>query len=275
MINKKTERLRNAETKRFFCFSAFLSLCLLFFSATANAQEWKEIKGEHFIIKFTQDEKFAKEVLQKAEVYYKKIASELGYQRYSNFWTWDKRVKIYIYPDKISFTKATGQPDWSEGMANYTNKEIISYAWSGGFLDALLPHEMAHLVFRDYVGFTGKIPLWMDEGVAQWMEPAKREAVHPAIKALLREGKILPLKTMMELDVREVEDGDLAGIFYVEAISLVGFLITEHSSGDFISFCRQLRDGKSVDKALTFTYATSMRSIEELEEEWQSYIRGE
>lgn len=237
--------------------------------------EWKEIKGDHFIIYFVENKKFAKEVLRHAEKYYKKIASELGYARYSDFWKWDKRVKIYIYKDRTSFFKEIRPPEWSEGLADYKNKTIISYAWSKGFLEALLPHEMTHLIFRDYVGFKGEIPIWLDEGVAQWQEPAKRAIVKSAMLDLFDKGKVIPLSRLMELDIRKEEDKELVRTYYIEAVSLVGFLIEEYGSKRFIAFCRQLRDGKSMDEALRFSYPTSIRSLDELEEEWRGYIRKE
>lgn len=250
----------------------FLVFYCLFFVNAADAREWEEIKSEHFFVYFEGDEKFAKKVLRKSEIYYRKIASELGYQRHSGFWTWDNRVKIYIYPDKNSFLKETGQPQWSEGEADYTNKEISSYVWSKGFLDALLPHEMTHLIFRDYVGFKGEVPLWLDEGVAQWMEPHKRKAVKLAITRLADEGKLLSVRQMMTLDIRTSGDSDLVRAYYIQAISLVGFLVTKYSAARFTNFCRQLRDGKSIEKSLTFAYPISIRSIEDLEKKWRKHI---
>jgi hypothetical protein len=104
--------------------------CLFFFlmffcvSVCCRAENWKEVSGEHFIIYYFNNDSFAKEISYKAEDYYKRIASDLGYPRYSEFWLWDKRVKIYIYPDHASFLKATGQPEWSHGTADYKNKSI-------------------------------------------------------------------------------------------------------------------------------------------------------
>jgi len=253
-------------------------LCSIYFQfplSVADAQEWQEVKSEHFIVYFTGDENFAKEVSRQSEVYYRQIALELGYQRYSGFWTWDHRVKIYIHPNRESFLKDTGQPQWSEGVANYTTKEIASYAWSEGFLEALLPHEMTHLIFRDYVGFKGEVPLWLDEGVAQWMEPQKREAVKYAIANLSQQGKLLSLRQMMTLDIREVDDSALVTTYYIQAVSLVSFLVKKYNSGRFANFCRQLRDGKSIEESLKFAYPTALRSIEDLEEKWAAYIKEE
>ncbi len=234
--------------------------------------QWKEIKSEHFIVHFEKDEGFAKEVSRKSEMYYRKIASELGYQRYSGFWTWDNRVTIDIHPTLESFLAATNQPQWSQGVANYTTKSIASYALSKEFLDGLLPHELTHLIFRDYVGFKGDVPLWLDEGVAQWMEPKKRKAVQFVIKRLAREGKLFSLEQMMTLDIRTSNDNARVGVYYVQAVSLVSFLVNKYGTVRFTNFCRQLRDGKNVADALVFAYPRSLRSLEDLEIKWQKYI---
>jgi hypothetical protein len=160
-------------------------------------------------------------------------------------------------------------------MANYTDKEISSYTWSEGFLDALLPHEMTHLIFRDYVGFTGEIPLWLDEGVAQWMEPKKRELVKLATVRIADQGKLLSVEKMMALDIRKNEDADYVGAYYVQAVSLISFLVTKYGPTRFTNFCRQLRDGKTVKESLIFVYPTAIRSLEELQEKWIAYIKEE
>lgn len=253
---------------------SFAIVLLIFYPAIIiDAQQWREVKGDHFIVYFEQDEKFAEEVLTKAEIYYREIALELGYQRYSGFWTWNNRVKIFIYPDRTSFLAATNQPAWSAGLANYKDKTIVSYVWSQGFTNSLLPHETAHLVFRDYVGFEGEVPLWLDEGVAQWMEPKKRQKAKEAIRDLIDQGGFMSLEGLLAMDIREVGNEQWVPSYYIEAVSLVGFLISEYGSENFIDFCRQLRDGKSFQEALKFSYPTSIRSIQELEEKWQSYIK--
>jgi len=243
--------------------------------ASAQEPQWQELKSEHFIVYFNEEEDFAKDVSRQSEDYYKSIASELGYQRHSGFWTWDNRVKLYLYPDRESFLRETNQPQWSDGVANYTDKSISSFVYSEGFLDGLLPHELAHLIFRDYVGFKGEVPLWLDEGVAQWMEPMKREAVLRTIKYLDQQGRLIPLSRMMSLDIRNSKDDDLVGVFYVQAVSLVSFLVTEYGTSRFTNFCRQLRDGKSIVNSLTFAYPTAIRSVEDLQEKWLSHIKEE
>ena len=92
--------------------------CLVF------AQEWNELKGDHFIIlDYSKEQSDAKHVLDKAEKDYRRIAEDLGYVRRSEFWTWSNRVKIYIYPDHSSYIEASGQPVWSQAVADYSKKE--------------------------------------------------------------------------------------------------------------------------------------------------------
>jgi hypothetical protein len=276
--------------------SCLITVLVLFYG-TCFAQDWKEAKGEHFLVYFTQNELVANDVLKKAEVYYRDIAIDLGYPRYSDFWTWDNRVKIYIYPDHDSYIKATSQPDWSQGLADYKKKQIISYAWSKGFVDSLLPHEITHLIFRDFVGFKGQIPLWLDEGVAQWSEKNKRKQIEGIVKELYLNNALISLEDMMKLDVRRLKDKEkvyirsirtkegqrgilflsaenLVNTYYVQAVSLVEFLIDRYGADSFANFCRQLRDGKDLEEALKFAYPMSVRGMAELEDKWREYIAG-
>jgi hypothetical protein len=268
------------------------ALCL----AADNPGSWLEKKSEHFIVYFNQDEKFAQEVLDTAEKDYRRIAYDLGYERFSEFWTWDKRVKIYIYPDRDSFLKVTGQPSWSEGMADYTSKQVVSYVWGKGFVESLLPHEIAHLVFRDFVGFKGEIPLWLDEGVAQWEEEAKRKEIRNLIQRYYQQDNLLLVSDIMRLNIsnlkgkqglliratrtKDGKDGviflsanNLIDIYYLQSVSLVGYLIEKFGSTAFSGFCRELRDGKSVEEALKISYPLRIRSIQEFDDGWREYLK--
>jgi len=253
----------------------FIITTLVLICTVAQAQDWEVIKSEHFLVYHLDDKDFAKSVSKRAEKYYDKIASDLGYVRHDKFWLWENRAKIYIYRSHEEFISGEGIPrEWATGVARYDSKTIASYRTSGEFMDTLLPHELTHLIFRDFVGFKGKIPLWIDEGVAQWEEKFKKEQAIGIVKALIREGNFIPIGKLMKMDVRQEADFNLARGFYAQAITLVGYLIEKYGGTKFTHFCRQLRDGKSVDEALSFVYTNSIGNTGELEEKWVEYYAG-
>jgi hypothetical protein len=257
--------------------------------------EWQELKGEHFLIYFVGSSEFARDVLDKSEKYYRNIATNLGYPRYKEFWLWDKRVKIYIHPDRQSFLSASSQPYWSAGAADYTNKSILTHAGNESFLVSVLPHEIAHLIFRDFIGFKGDVPLWLDEGVAQWAEEAKKDQMKMLAKELYKDNKLLSMDDMMKLNMRVLKDQNtlfirptrtrngeivtlllstehLVNTYYIEAVSLINFLVEKYGSETFAGFCRELRDGKTTVEALKSAYPDYIRTIKELEDRWRSYL---
>ena len=251
------------------------AFCVLFFSrdrCLAENAEWQELKGDHFIVYYRMDEKFAKNTLRLSEVYYNQIASDLGYPRYSNFWQWDNRVKIYLHPTRDEFLRASGQAEWSNGMASYTRKEIETFTASDGFLDGILPHEITHLIFRDFVGFKGEVPLWLDEGVAQWEEPKKRALAKPVALNLFQNNRQIPLKELTGIRDLATKDEQSVYYFYMQSICLVDFLIRRYGAPAFTDFCRQLRDGKNLEEALSFAYPGSLDSLELLEAKWKKYV---
>jgi hypothetical protein len=292
----------------------FFTALMLLVGTLAFAQDWEEQKSEHFILfrppaselsnstdyagDIIEVDDFCKEVLRKAELYYEGIAEDLGYPRSSEFWTWDKRVKIYLYPDHPSFVEASGHPNWAGGAADYNTKSIMSFIGSKEFTDTILPHEIAHLVFRDFIGFRGDAPLWLDEGVAQWTEEKKRQKIKKAVKEMFLNDGLLTIEDMMKLQINGIKNGgsvfirptrtrsgqkgvlfltgdNLIAAYYMEAVSLVGFLIEKFGKTEFTNFCRALRDGKGLEESLTAVYSTHIRNLKDFDDQWRKYIEND
>ena len=97
---------------------------------------------------------------------------------------------------------------------------------------------------------------------------------------------IRTVKTKDEIYIRAIRDkegkqavlllsGDvLVDTYYLESVSLVGFLIEKYGSDNFAHFCRQLRDGKTLKDALAFTYPTYIRNITDFEDVWRKYLEA-
>src|SRR3989338_7934074 len=266
MINAQKDRF--VIRKFVICYSFVICALSFVIPMPVYAEEWNELKGDHFIVYYKTNESFAGQVRHKAEEYYRRIADDLGYARHSNFWQWENRVKIFIHADDNAFRSATGQPPWSKGVADYLSKQIHSYPWSEGFLDALLPHEIAHLVFRDFISFKSDVPLWLDEGVAQWEEPKKRELADRVAKYLVATGADLSLRDLIRFRLSGRSEKDV-NHFYMQSVSVVDFLVRRHGARSFTEFCRALRDGKGLDEALKEAYPESIGTVERLATAWE------
>ena len=226
---------------------------------------WQKVTSTHFVVLHRDDEAQARTVSERAESYYSTIAADLGYTRYQNFWLWDNRVKILIYPTAGEFTTACNAPAWAVGRANYDAHEIASFRQSGdSFLASLLPHEMAHLILADFIG-RHHVPLWLTEGFAGWEEYRSRRLPPPAPGA-----RQYALKDLIAIDIRTETDGSRVAVYYSQCASLVGFLISAHGGDAFGAFCRGLRDGKSCEAALAAAYPGDLVSLETLEKRWRA-----
>ena len=136
------------------------------------------------------------------------------------------------------------------------------------------PHELAHLVFRDFIGFKAEAPLWLDEGVSQWEEASKRNGAGIFVRELIRKRDYIPLSELTRLRGESENNAALSAKLYAEAVTLVGYLIDNYGGARFTLFCRQLRDGKSMDESLSSVYADSIPDTGALEKKWLNYYGG-
>jgi hypothetical protein len=248
----------------------FFLIFFCLFGISAGAQDWQTEKSTHFIVYYKNaPSEFIRRLIDKSEDYYNKIASDLGYRRY-DFWLWDERAKIYIYDNAADYQKGTGQPAWSGGAAQVKTKTITTFAGSEGFFETVLPHEMGHIIFREFVGPDNRaIPLWLEEGAASYQEKNKYAQAKAFLKRAKKNGTFMPLEKLSGFNLQAADD-PAAQLFYVEAYSIVDFLIKEYGSDNFMLFCQNLRDKKNLEKAFVSSYP--FNSLSELDAAWQKYL---
>lgn len=253
----------------------FFSILLVLLSAqTIFTQElkWEELRGTHFLLYYKNTpEDVASKLLDKAEEYYYSITETLGLKRY-DFWTHEKRVKIYIYDDAQSYQEDARQPEWTGGCVDIENKVIRTFYAAGGFVNQVLPHELGHIIFRELIGFNNfAAPLWLEEGVACYLEPSgNRPYAQRIIKKAITDGEFITLKNLNNFNLRQSIGRDKIELFYAEALGIVTYLIREYGQDQFTIFCENLRDQKDLDRSIASVY--SCKDLEELSQKWQEYL---
>ncbi len=255
----------------------FFLLFLIFGSSYVYGETFK---SEHFTITAspTISASWNKSVLRKAEYHYDRISRRLGFSKYSNYWTWEDRVNIKLYADQKEFMAKTNQPAWAIGGAQYGHRfsqgrSIISFKQEQGFLNGILPHEISHLILRDFIGYDKTIPLWFDEGVAQLFEEGKPQKAHKAMKDWVRVNKPIPFNQLFKYDVRYETNPLRVSIYYAQCLTIVDYMIKIHGSNKFAKLCRAMKDGKPFDQALLSTYKLVFNSVEDFEKKWLSYMK--
>jgi len=270
----------------------YIECCLLAFlaagSVTASAasvtavdfggERWEQIRGRHFLLYYHPDWKAqkAQEVLRLAERYYQEIVETLGFTRYSDFWTWDDRAKIFIFPSQEEFSRKTGAPAWTTGYSDrdsflFQSRAIVTYQQEAALSEEILPHEVSHLIVHDFIPEMN-MPVWIDEGIAQLFEEEKLRLVDGVMRFLVAHGQFIDVEFLNRWDIRQEHDKKKIEVFYVQSLSIIKFMREAYGRAGFQEFCRHLRDGKDVDGALRAAYTGKIHSLKDLEREWLKSI---
>jgi hypothetical protein len=233
------------------------------------ASYWQTSKSQHFIIYYQETPVgFIEELINKSENYYNSIVDELGYRR-MDFWSWDNRAKIYLYKNAEDFHTDTQRSVWTGAVVSVPNRVMKTYVGQEHFFDSLLPHEMTHIIFREFVGINIPLPLWIDEGVASSQEKNNLYTRMKMAKDLVVRNQYIKLDKFSEVS-NLGENTVSPDIFYAEAASLVVFLIREKGKDRFLDFSRALRDGVDYKSALLKVY--NLSSLEDMEKSWKEFM---
>ncbi|MFA6216328.1 MAG: hypothetical protein WDL87_01570 [Candidatus Omnitrophota bacterium] len=247
----------------------FLLCCITLTHSFAVCAEpaWQQAKSTHFIVHYKNAPlDFVNRSIEKLEACYDRITERLGFRRY-NFWLWDNRALIYIHDDAGSFHAATGQPSWVSGAVRPQEKIIHTFTNASGFFESLLPHEMAHIIFREFVGFNNRaVPVCLDEGVASYQEASRVASAGQLIREAIRMNVFIRFETLVQLNPQMMGDQSVVQLFYAESVNVVDYLIRTFGADRFVSFCQALRDKQDLVRSLASTY--SFGSVAEMGDAW-------
>lgn len=259
-----------------FCVIILISGSCTAFAASAFAStfdrgaEWDEYKSDHFIIYYHLNisSAYIREFSWKCERYYNLITERLGFSR-SNFWLWENRARIFIYQTRKDYLQGTSQPEWSGASVHISKKFINTFCFQEDFFDYVLPHELAHIILREFIGLNTKVPLWFDEGVACANEKNSSRKYLTQAKRIVERKTYLPLPEMEKANYRQVQS---PYTFYPSAASLVIFLLERYNKEDFVQLCRELRDGNAFYPSLNKIYG--IKDAEDLNQKFLAFLTG-
>lgn len=250
-------------------FAAFLSGVAD--AAKRTEEKWKEYKGDHFIVYYKNaPQDFIKSVEQMSENYYHEITDNLGFSRYRG-WSLSNRASIYIYDNAEDYINNAKEYQWSHGVASPRDKVIRTFPTAHGFFDSTLPHELGHIIFREFIGFKAQVPLWFEEGIAMYQEKARRWGANDAVREAIKNKSFLSLSELNLISLNSSSSKDLVNLFYAESASIVYYMIKELGQQRFVLFCKKLEDGMPFEWALHTIYLR-FKTYDDLNKTWVNYL---
>jgi hypothetical protein len=216
-------------------------------------QEVRTESSDHFVVR-SHNATLSKLLVAEAETALTRICKLiLAGQDYPN------TVEIYVWTDHQDYAAhAQDAPDWSGGSYSFATKDgligrridLMQLDDRGRFntvmLDRVLPHEMSHLVTREYFG-DAPCPLFLNEGMAMLNESVVDNGrVLLAGAALAGDNKI-PLEDLFLQTRQDIQD---VNVFYAESYSLAGYLHSHLTAAQFKAMLESIKSGCTMDDAL-------------------------
>ncbi len=235
---------------------------------------WQQMNGGDFNIFYRASvpEDFVQTTMDTAEDELKRVTDNLGITNAPS-WRGDRQIKVYIYSDRDDFVKNGGQALWAHGVAFARARTIKLYPDATGFFDTILPHELGHIIFRDYIGFTPEVPLWFEEGVAIYQEKAKRLGSDEIVKQAIENGQFIPLSQLTSMRLYKDTDNKVVDLFYSESASVVHYMITGIGEQEFYMLCGEIKNNIPFPEALHKVYLR-FKAIDDLNQAWMDSLQG-
>lgn len=232
--------------------------------------KWDHAQTDHFVLHYER-RIFARKVGRMAEFFYDHIRNEFGLEE-------DRmpgRSHIYIFRDakdwKEFIRAARVNAEWAfslvQGPSMYL-QQADSTSDSGG----ILAHEMTHLVVNRFI--PGRIPIWLNEGIAEWYE----EFAYAAYKGIKKSrrgefkdfGAQYPLLRLFAATDYPQHPKEVRA-FYSTAKHFVGYLMLEYGPETLYAFTEDLVVGKPLHLAFKDHYG--FNSLAEAEQEFEDFVR--
>lgn len=227
----------------------------------------------HFLVKaYTEDD--LQTVGDFCEEQYSKIMKNTGLYSFMPATPYE----IIVYRNHEEYVASSKQPEWSGGVT--IGNAILSY--NSGAMKTVLAHEMAHLVFNEYMGRFDYRLVWLNEGLAVYTQvgtygDAGEASYNNSIRAALLTEPIAFAQMTAYVPMRDAgKNGDAyLSKWYGQVGSVAGYMIERGGSMGFSLLLRELKNGAGLDAAIVSAYPGKWRSMAELEAGWLSYLKGQ
>ncbi len=188
-------------------------------------------------------------------------------------WRPDKRITVALISDHDTFKSIVGV-DYVVAVAVPSKQlVVVDYMTAAArpfSLKTILKHELCHLLLHEKIE-SGRLPRWLDEGIAQWASGGISEIAMKRdpflVSRAVRTGNTIPLR-MLERSFPGNEQAILSA--YEESKSVVEFIIQKFGPEGLRSLIEELRLERNIEEAVQRALGIS---LDELEYRWHGHVK--
>lgn len=265
-------------------FSAIFILVLLIFASENLAQtpknNWTRTESPNFIIISDASPEKARNtalLLEKNEAIFTGLFPEIEKKRQpTTVFLFSNGAELDFYKPR----RADGTPvEYISALFQSgadTPAIISSIEGSDEDFAERLTHELGHSVIERHFGARNKIPLWLGEGLAEFLESVKLDAANRSLTLgtakrthidALRRLPNLAFSSFLRLDLESLQESDhlQVDVFYAQSWAFVHFLINHFDDYNLDKTARFLKEwnaGEDSEKALKTAFGADAAQIE-------------
>ena len=216
--------------------------------------DYSERETSHFTLRYEgaqTSESLRAELINTLESEYDDLVREFGVAPRNS-------IPVVLYTDQ-AFFDVTQAPSWS-GAVNDGKLRIPIHGISSVTpeLARVLKHELAHSFINQLSG--GRCPQWLNEGIAQAMEPKSLSSNGNRLAQLFRSQHEIPFNSL---------EGSFMGfsplqaaLAYDESLAAVQYISQTYGMSDVQRILARLGDGSSTEAALRATIHANYGDLE-------------
>ncbi|MFO7996706.1 MAG: peptidase MA family metallohydrolase [Dehalococcoidia bacterium] len=179
-------------------------------------------------------------------------------------------IKIYIYASTSDLQGAMIFPhEWTGGVA-FPEFSTIAIGIEPARRDwgkRALVHELTHLVvYQATFGPYGRLPVWLDEGLATYNEGDLDPSLRSYLDKAIRDDTLISVRSLCGPFSAEPEKAYLS---YAQSYSLVEYLLDDYGQDKMLGLLTLFKQGNTHDEALTEVYGFD---IDELDANWRATL---
>lgn len=232
----------------------------------AAEENFKENESSHFTLRYTgaAEPALAREVLRALEVHFTAIESELNF-------TPAEPIGVILYTQE-AFADITRAPGWvgalNDGRIRVPVQGLTSVESE---LSRVLKHELTHSFIQQKT--RGRCPVWLQEGLAQWMEGQRSGENAAALVQIYDEKRAAPLATLEGSWMRLPPEA--AGYAYAWALATVETIVQTDGMSDVTRILDRIASGDSTEAAIREVLRADYNELAQSTAEFlrRSYLR--